>query len=94
MAYIRTTMFKSNQSFKDALKQFKGSDVEKTMKAAGAQWMHLVQTGDSSGMLITCYGTKAQANKAWKANAGFRAEATANNGSVFWPVEGTSKWSA
>ncbi len=93
MAYIRTTMIKSNQSFKDGLKQFKGSDREKILKATGAQWMHMVQTGENSGMLVTCYDTKAKADKAWKASAASRAEALNEHGTIFWPIEGPSKWS-
>ena len=94
MPYIRTTMIKSDKPFKDGLKQFRGSDGEKALKASGAQWIHMVQTGENSGMLVSCYATKTQANKAWKASAGARAEVMANDGTIFWPIEGPSKWSA
>ncbi len=93
MAYIRATMVKSGVPFSQMLKEFKGSDMEKGLKAAGSEWIHLVQTGDNSAMMISCYPNKTQANKAWKASAAFRAEGAANNGAVYWPVEGPSKWS-
>ncbi len=93
MAYIRTTMMKSNIPFSQSLKQFRGGDLEKALKAAGAEWMHLVQTGENSAMFVTCYSNKTKANKAWKASAALRAEAAANDGAVYWPIEGASKWS-
>jgi hypothetical protein len=93
MPYIRTTMIKSDAPFKDGLKQFKAGDGPKILKAAGAQWIHMVQTGENSGMLVTCYDNKTKANKAWKASAGARAEAMADSGTIFWPIEGPSKWS-
>ena len=93
MAYIRTTMMKSDLAFKDSMKNFRGGDGEKMLKAAGAEWIHIVQTGDHSGMMISCFATKTQANKAWKKAAGLRADALVKHGSVFWPVEGTVRWS-
>ena len=93
MPYIRTTMIKSDAPFKDGLKRFKSGDGPKILKAGGALWMHMVQTGENSGMLISCYENKTKANKAWKAAAATRAEGTANDGTIFWPIEGPSRWS-
>ncbi len=94
MAYVRVTMIKSDVSFKDALKSFRGSDREATLKAADAESMEMIQTGENSGMLISKYANKTKANKAWKASAAARAWMAENQGAVVWPVEGPTKWKA
>ena len=93
MAYIRATMIKSSKSSKDAFKRFKGTDAEAVLKAAGAEWIQFVETGDNSVMLVSSYPTKAKANKAWKDAAALRAKNTAENGALFWTIEGPVKWS-
>lgn len=97
MSVVRVLVFESQVSWAEGMKIFNatakgGLNAMKKQKVLN-KWT-LVQTGNTSGMLVTEFDNKTQMNKFVKALAAVRSEAQNQMGSQNWIYSGSVKASS